>query len=280
MNANNDTKKVFMKKGTCSQTLCYLLNRDLGNTEENRERASDPLAGGLMQTGHQCGMLWGSSLAVGAESFRRHNDRDLAIAVAMSATQSLLESFSNRTKTANCREITGCDLTSIFGMAKLMVKTILGGFVNSPCFNLAEKWAPEAIQTANEGLSHKQTVFPQKTISCASEVAKKLGATDEEMVMVAGFAGGLGLSGNACGALSAAIWMNTFAWCKEHPGKTPPYFNNPNTKKILKEFYCSTNSEIRCDKITGQCFETIGDHSNFIKTGGCDKLINVLGQSR
>ena len=165
-------------------------------------------------------------------------------------------------------------------MAKLMVKTILGGFVNSHCFNLAGTWVPEAIHSANEGLSNKQTDMRQLPLSCASEVAKKLGATDEEMVMVSGFAGGLGLSGNACGALSAAIWMNTLAWCKEHPGKTPPYFNNPNTKKILKEFYSSTNSEIRCDKITGQCFRTIGDHTNFIKSGGCDKLINALVQSQ
>ena len=28
------------------------------------------------------------------------------------------------------------------------------------------------------------------------EVAKKMGASDEQMIMVAGFAGGLGLSGN------------------------------------------------------------------------------------
>ena len=54
---HDDTKKVFLKKGTCSQTLCYLLNREFGHTKENEERATDLLAGGLLQTGHQCGML-------------------------------------------------------------------------------------------------------------------------------------------------------------------------------------------------------------------------------
>jgi hypothetical protein len=275
----NDTKKVFWKKGTCSQTFCYLLNREFGHTKENEERASDPSAGGLMGTGHQCGMLWGASLAAGAESFRKCGNNGLAIAAAITTTQHLMASFSKRAKTVNCREITGCDLTSRFGMAKLMIKTVFCGFIYSPCFNLAEKWAPEAIQSAKEGLSQQQTDLSVMPLSCASEIAKKMGASDEEIVMVAGFAGGLGLSGNACGALSATIWMNTLAWCKNHPGKTPPYFNNPYTIKILKDFYGATTSETLCHKISGRCFKTIDDHTEYIKNGGCDKLIALLARS-
>ena len=273
-----DTKKVFLKCGTCSRTFCYLLNREFGHTKEDEERAADPMAGGLMQTGHQCGMLWGAALAVGAESFRRHNDRGQAIAIAITATQHLMESFSKTAKSVNCRDIIGYDLTNKSELEKFM-KTAFADILNSPCLNLAEKWAPEAIQSAEEGLSHKQTDVPQQPISCASEVVKKMGASDEEMVMVAGFAGGLGLSGNACGALSAAIWMNTLAWCRKHPGESPPYFNNPNTAKTLEAFYRATDSEILCHKITGQCFKTIGDHTEFIKHGGCHKLINVLARS-
>ena len=56
-----------------------------------------------------------------------------------------------------------------------------------------------------------QAALLQEPISCASEVAAKMGASDEEMVMVAGFAGGLGLSGNACGAL-AVIRQGHFHW--------------------------------------------------------------------
>jgi uncharacterized membrane protein (UPF0136 family) len=270
----NDAKKVFLKKGTCSQTFCYLLNREFGSLKENEERATNPLAGGIMQKGCQCGMLWGATLAVGAESYRRHKNRDQAIAIAITATQHLVESFSKRTKTVNCREITGCDWTSIVSIAKYLLTGKL-----FTCFNLAAKWAPEAIQAAAEGLSREKTDLPQMPINCASEVAKKMGASDEEMVMVAGFAGGLGLSGNGCGALSAALWMNTLAWCKKHPGKSPPYFNNPNTKNILKAFYGATDSEILCHKITGECFKTLGDHTKFIKNGGCDKLIHLLARS-
>ncbi len=73
-----------------------------------------------------------------------------------------------------------------------------GKFVS--CFTLTGKWAPEAIKAANEGLSVEQTDLPQHCKSCASEVIKKMGGSEEEMAMVAGFAGGLGLSGNPhCG---------------------------------------------------------------------------------
>ena len=74
----NDTKRLFLKKGTCSHTLFYILNREFGYLKEDAERASDPLAGGLAQEGYQCGMLWGSTLGAGAESFRRNEDTGVA----------------------------------------------------------------------------------------------------------------------------------------------------------------------------------------------------------
>ncbi|MFD0860920.1 C-GCAxxG-C-C family (seleno)protein [Sungkyunkwania multivorans] len=274
----NDTKKVFKQCGTCSQTFGHLLNREFGYPKEAEVRALDNLAGGIMNTGHQCGMLWGSALAIGAESYRRNNDLDKATAIAVTATQQIIESFYDRSKTISCREITGCDLNSVFGMMKFMLKITLKGMKNSQCFNLAEQWAPEAIETAKDGLTEK-IELNHKPLSCASEVVRKMGGSEEEIAMVAGFAGGLGLSGNACGALSAAIWMKTLAWCREHPGKNPPYFNNPHAKEALKAFEDATDSKFLCTEISGHSFETIDDHSRFIKNGGCSELIEALVHS-
>lgn len=277
MNATkNDAKKIFWQKGTCSQTFFFLLNREFGHLNENHERASDPCAGGLMQTGHQCGMLWGASLAVGAESHRRHNDKGKAIALAINTTQYLMKSFEKRTKTHNCREITACNLTTGWGMSKLIIKSICCGFIHSHCFNLAKKWAPEAIQSAKEGLASEQFDYTQQPLSCASEVVKKMGGSDEEIIMVAGFAGGLGLSGNACGALSATVWMKMLKYYKDNPGKSPMYFKNPVLKKIMQDFDEISGSEILCQKITGRNFQTIDEHTGFIKCGGCSKLLEDL----
>lgn len=275
----NDTKEVFRKCGTCSRTFAYLLNREFDHPKEHEERALNPLAGGIMNRGYQCGMLWGASLAVGGESFRRNKKREQAIAIAITATQHIMRSFIERSQTANCKEIIGYDLNSFFGMAKFMLKVTLQGMNKSHCFNLAEQWTPEATQAAIEGLSDEQAQTKQKSVSCASEVVKNMGGSDEEMVMVAGFAGGLGLSGNACGALSAAIWKKMLYWCWENLEKDPPFFNNPATKKILKSFNEVTGSEMLCSNICGHQFTNIDDHTKYINNGGCKKLIKVLSET-
>ena len=280
---NNTTKvklnprNVFWKCGSCSNAMFYLINNEFDNPSEKEGKATDLLAGGIAQKGYQCGMLWGSSLAVGAESFHRYSDNSEAIASAITTSQHLVQSFEKRSKTVNCRDISRVDWENKLDFAIYMVKTVLQGFIYSPCFNLITKWTPEAIHAANKGLS-EWTIHSKPCMSCATETVKKMGASDEEAVMVAGFAGGIGLSGNACGALSAAIWYKMLDWNKKNPGKTPSFFNNQDTKKIFRAFYIQTDSEMLCSKISGTQFKSIDEHSEFIRSGGCGKLINALAK--
>jgi hypothetical protein len=269
---NNDARKVFRKKGACSHTFTYLLNREFGYPNEAAERAADPLAGGIMAKGYQCGMLWGSSLAVGAECYRRFDNQEKAISVAIRATQQIMKSYLSKEKSVDCRDVAKCEWGNKWSMTKYFIS---GRFLH--CFKLAEKWAPEAIEVASKGMSDGEEEVKEESLSCASEVAKKMGATDEEMVMVAGFAGGLGLSGKGCGALSAAIWMNTLAFYREYDGK--PVFITERAKKTLEAFEYATDSEMLCHNICGQRFKTIVDHTEYIKNGGCENLINVLAES-
>ena len=266
------TKRVFLKLGTCSRTFFYILNREFGHPKEMEEHAIDQLAGGIMQQGYQCGMLWGASMAVGAESFRRSDNASQAIGIAIKATQHIMESFVNRAKSIECQDITETDFSNKWSFAKYF---FTGKFLS--CYKLAEKWAPEAIKAATEGLSLEQDDLLQQPISCASEVVKKMGASDEEMVMVAGFAGGLGLSGNGCGALAAAVWMTILELVRKENWKSS--FSDPVTENILKKFYEVTDYEMECHKICGKHFKAIDEHTEFIKNGGCDKLINVLARS-
>ena len=267
-----DGKKVFRKLGTCSRTFFHILNREFGHPREQEECAADSLAGGIMQKGHQCGMLWGASLAVGAEAFRNCKDKNQAIRVAINATQSIMQSFEKRENTINCRDITRCDFSNKLSFAKYFFS---GRFLH--CFDLAEKWAPEAVQSAIEGLSSRETDVTKDCVSCATELAKKMGASDEEMIMVAGFAGGLGLSGSGCGALSATIWLKSLEWCRKVKKKSS--FKNPNSKKVLETFYLATDSRILCSEISGSHFTNIDDHTKFIKNGGCERIIDALVRS-
>lgn len=77
-----DTKWVFIKQGTCSRTFFYILNREFGHPREAEERAIDPLAGGIMQNGYQCGQLWGAVMALGAEALRRTTNLQKATGLA------------------------------------------------------------------------------------------------------------------------------------------------------------------------------------------------------
>lgn len=273
-----DTKQVFRQCGACSHTFAHILNREFGHPDELAELALNPLAGGIMNQGHQCGMIWGAALAVGAESYRKHKDIDMATAVAVTATQHLVESFEERSNTVNCKEILGYSISNVFGIVRLMLTTTIKGMENTKCMNLAADWAPEAIRSGKDGLE-EDIELSQKPVSCASEVVKRMGGSEEEQLMVSGFAGGLGLSGHTCGALSAAIWMKTLNWCRDNPGKLPPYIKNKVAENVLNTFKEVNGSEMSCQKITGQHFVTINEHSEFIDKGGCEDLIEALARS-
>ena len=72
---------------------------------------------------------------------------------------------------------------------------------------MAARYAPEAFSEINTALSEEHIEAPSPPVSCAAMLAQKMGVSDMHTVMAAGFAGGIGLSGGACGALGAAIWI-------------------------------------------------------------------------
>ena len=264
-------KKDVMRYA-CSGALFLYLNRNFGYPKEDIALSTGSLSGGILQEGYQCGMLWGSSLALGAESYRRHKDHGKAVGMAILVTHHVMKSFSKRTKCITCRDITNTDWSKKGNIPKY----ILSGKMFK-CLSIAKRWAPEAFHAANNGLSSKQTELPEKPLSCASEVAKKMGVSEEEVVMVAGLAGGMGLSGSACGALGAAVWIKTMAWFNEYPENKNMY--NPYARETLKKFYDETGSKMLCQDICGKRFKSLTEHTEYVKNGGCAKLIDILANS-
>lgn len=267
----NDARKMFRKKGSCSHTFFFLLNREFDQLNETNERAADPLAGGIKQYGHQCGMLWGSALAVGAEAYRRYPEKAQAIAVAVRATRHIMNSFADRTGSVNCRTLTRSNFKSTLGLAKYIVT---GRF--RFCFRLSEQWIEEAIQAAHKGLEQCNMEMSENTMNCATMLAEKLEATDEEAVMVAGLAGGMGLNGEGCGALSVAIWLDAKAWSLKNPGKST--YSIRSTKPIVKVFREMTGGEMLCHKICGRHFSNLSDHAQYMDNKGCEDIINTLAE--
>ncbi len=235
---------------------------------EPEEYAADQLAGGIAQQGYQCGLLWGAIMGVGAEVYNRSETKEEAVNLAVKASARVCDSFEKRAGSLECEEIINYDLTGKNSAAKLLIS---GKFIS--CLRLADKWAPEAIQAAKEGLSLVTEENPEKAKSCASVLVKNMGGSDLHQAIVAGFAGGTGLKGNGCGALAACIWMNMLKWYNKG---NKVLFPNPRVTQIMDTFLQNTDYEFYCHKICGRRFNSVQEHTDFVNGGGCSKLIEAL----
>lgn len=268
-------RKVFFKKGACSHAMYHLINDDFNNALPAEEQASDMLAGGIAQRGHQCGMIWGGSLAIGSEAQKRFAVSDEAIAHSIYASKCMADSFEKRSSSLNCQDITQVDFKKNTDLIRFTIKTLSRGMLFSPCFNLMAKWTPEAREAAQKGLS-EEISFTSPCLSCASEVIKLMVGAEEDALKVAGFAGGIGLSGQACGALAASLWYKNLLWQKANPDKKPSMFNNPDAQKTLDNFDKLCGGKMLCQEISKTKFNSLDEHSRFIQNGGCKDVLMVL----
>ena len=238
---------------------------------EFEEHAADPLAGGIMH-GYQCGMIWGATLAAGAQAYRILGKGPQAEAMAIIAAQRIVASFRAQNKAIDCREITEIDMSSPT-MQMILHFLVRGGLIE--CFRMAARYAPLAFSEINTAFSEDRIEAPPAPVSCSAMLAHKMGVSDMHTVMAAGLAGGIGLSGGACGALGAAIWIIGMNSLKEE-GAGKIGFRAPHALDAIDRFTKCTGHEFECSKIVGRKFESIGDHAGYLRGGGCSKIIEVL----
>jgi hypothetical protein len=232
------------------------------------EKAAGPLAGGIANMGYQCGMLWGAALAAGAQAYRLIGAGLEAETAAIKTTQRLVESFRARTNEINCMEITDLDMQKGTGALKFILK---GGPIG--CFRLAAGYAPEVRSGINAVFADDHFEAPSPPVSCAAVLAQKMGASDMHTVMAAGFAGGIGLSGGACGVLGAAIWITSMNQPVEMEG-----FSYAHTwiGEMVEKFLESSDYEFECSEVVGRRFKNVNDHAAYLHAGGCSQIIEAL----
>lgn len=234
------------------------------------ESAVMQLAGGIMGSGYQCGMLWGGALAAGAQAYRLYGAGARAETEALIASQKLIETFHARAREINCSEITEIEWKkpSKGQIVKFFAK---GGPIG--CFRLAADYAQITFDTINHALGETHPDAPTHPVSCTALLAQKMGVSEMHVVMAAGFAGGIGLSGSACGVLGAAIWLKGINTLK-NGGKLTYNLTAPSEE--MEKFLASTDYEYECAKIVGRKFENISDHASYVREGGCSKIIEAL----
>ena len=238
---------------------------------EFEERAADPLAGGIVAHGYQCGMVWGAALAAGAQAYWLFGTGPQTEAKAIVAAQRIVESFRAQNNNVNCLEITEIDMSS--PATRMIVRFLIRSSVTGSCFGMAARYAPAAFREINAAFSEEHIEAPPAPVSCSAMLAQKMGVSDMDTVMVAGLAGGIGLSGGACGALGAAIWIIGTNILKD--GGELGY-KAPAALDAIERFIKCTDYEFECSKIAGRKFESVDDHANYLRDGGCSKIIEVL----
>jgi len=233
------------------------------------------LAGGLLQNGYQCGMLWGAALAAGARAYQLFGPGPQAEAAAIVAAQRLVETFLARNKHINCGDITNIDWKGstqrrmLMQMARYFTR---GGPLL--CFSMTAGYAQAAFSEITHAYSSPTADAPSAPVSCAALLARKAGLDDRHAVMAAGLAGGIGLSGGACGALGVATWILAM---KQGPQDGAAVaMTLPGADALVEKFLQSSDYEFECAKIVGRKFDGVDDHARHMREEGCSAIIEAL----
>jgi hypothetical protein len=249
-----------------------VVDDSFGHPLKVEEKATMILAGGIAGQGYQCGMLWGAALAAGAQAYQVYGSDSQAEAAAIIASQKAVESFRTRSRNEiNCLEITEINFQGENQVLPILKFFLKGGPIG--CFGMAARYAPLAYREIDAALSEENFAVPSPPVNCTTMLAKKMGASKMHAVMAAGLAGGIGLSGGACGALGTAIWVHAMSRTEETVGLN---FTASWIDKIIKRFVESSDYKFECSEIVGRKFESIHDHAEYICKGGCSNIIDTL----
>jgi hypothetical protein len=249
-----------------------VVDDSFGHPLNAEEKAANPLAGGIANLGYQCGMLWGAALAAGAQAYRLYGSGPQAEAETIVATQSLVGAFRNHTKNEiNCLEISDINMQGDFEPRAILKFFIKGGPIG--CFRMAANYAQDTSSQINAAFSENGVEALSLPVSCSANLARKLGASEMHATMVAGFAGGIGLSGGGCGVLGAAIWLIGMNQPVAIDGFS---YSGTWIDEIIEKFLGSSDYEFECAEIVGRKFDSVSEHANYVCHGGCAEIIEAL----
>ncbi len=241
------------------------MNRAFSCPAGPEEHAAAPLAGGIVRNGYQCGMVGGAALAAGAEAYRRLGGGHRAEAASLVAARRIVESFRAQNGAVDCFDLTETD----FGSTRQLWKYLLSG---KPirCFRMAARYAPVALAETRAALGEVAADAPPAPPSCSALVASRRGAADLHAGLAAGFAGGIGLSGGACGALATAVWLDAMTGGGDYKAV------ESRATRVVERFLEASGRRFECSEIVGRRFADVADHAAHLRGGGCAGILEAL----
>jgi hypothetical protein len=278
--------KQMLRRFSCSETTLTILNTAAGLGWKELEEASDPLCAGLVaEMDGACGVLWGAALTAGVRARARIPDSFAAREATLVAACRAVEAFRRAGHPMNCAEITGMDA---WNFARYMLRGNLG-----VCSRLLCGLAPAFHDLIDRAIDeHRQRGAAAPCRNCAVEAFERVSAAigfpvDGASVVAAGFAGGLGLSGNVCGALAAAILAVSL---KYFTGRNRPKHSMIRSDlqglfvgigwmkpsmEIARQFRIRFPGRT-CASIAGRTFATNGDLSAHLVAGRCEPVLEAV----
>jgi hypothetical protein len=280
-------KRTMFKHFSCAESMLNLFNMASGIEQQDAEQAIDPLnAGILLEMDGGCGIIWGAVMAAGIRAAKRFEKKEDACSAALHASIEIMSAYVSSGVPMDCNRILDMDRWNFFSyLAK--------GKMNV-CLSIAEKWAPQFDEIIDKSLDDFKPKQMQKCINCSvnafNSVGKGIGlALSRETPWVAGFAGGIGLQGSTCAAISSAVFamnLQYFRLRDKSPHSAPRSMIQgmgigvgwmKPSKLLVSSFKDKFHSKY-CRELTGKTFKGLNDFNNHIKSGKCENIISGVSQ--
>ncbi|GMR01166.1 MAG: hypothetical protein BMS9Abin19_0525 [Gammaproteobacteria bacterium] len=273
----------------CSEASMTTQMRGFGINEPAYEQAMHVFSGGFMHLGHACGLLTGAILTAGFVARARFDDDGARSGAALHAAIQLARAYPELTGSVNCLEITEVSLTQLSGRLRYLQQG-----KGRMCGRLHLKWAPQAQQLIDRSLLEFRD--GRQAGSCANcavrtlrELVSTVGMNAADSVLVAGFAGGVGLCGNVCGALAAGVFAMSAGRQLSREQKKRDSRIRGSLEELVGTNYRGATTRLRldfvqqfgselCVDIIGQRFQDAGDHSVFVEQGRCDNVTKFVAE--
>jgi hypothetical protein len=281
-------KEYWLQCVSCSEASFTTHNRCAGIEAPLEEQASHLLSGGMMHQGNACGFLTGAILSAGLQAARRFDNDTTRSAATLHAAVRLAKAYPEISGSINCREITGQSVITLKDKAQYMRE----GKARQ-CGRLLMQWATRADKLIDDALTEFEMRDPiPSCANCATKTYKRIVSREElgrsGSTYVAGLAGGVGLQGRSCAALTVGVIVLARRHYAAHRSRRQDsrflgtlhelglagFRKRP--ARLLEEFKREFGSDL-CSEILEHSFASPNDHASFITKGGCREVIDFIG---
>ena len=121
--AQTSAVELFSAGYNCAQAAFVATAPEFGMDEASAIKVSAAFGGGIARSGNICGALSGALMALGLKRAPVETSPEIKAAVYARA-QKLIAAFSERCGAVDCRDLSGCDLSTPEGAARFASRNV------------------------------------------------------------------------------------------------------------------------------------------------------------